>query len=85
MIFGQMTKKSTNIHSYYSHRIILMRKLGSFKIQRYAGIPPLMFLTRPKTYEKLVRTRKIIFRRFDTCLGQNTIPGSQAVSEKLVG
>ena len=35
--------------------------LGSFKIQRYTGIPPLMFLTRPKTYEKLVRTRKKLF------------------------
>ena len=34
-------------------------------MQRYRGIPRLMFLTRLKTYEKLVGTRKNIF--FGVC------------------
>ena len=39
------------------------RTIGSFKMQRYRGIPRLMFLTRLKTYEKYVETRKNIFFR----------------------
>ena len=39
--------------------------LGSFKMQRCRGIPPSMFLTRPKTYEKTKKTRIFfIFRIF---------------------
>ena len=34
-------------------------------MQRYRGIPRLMFLTRLKTYEKYVETRKKIF--FGVC------------------
>ena len=49
--------------------------LGSFKISQLPGIPPYMFLTRPKTYEKTVGTRKkLFFPRFYACPGQNTGP-----------
>ena len=57
--------------------------LGSFKISQCRGIPPYMFLTRSKTYEKLVETRKKIdFWRFDTCPDRYT--GPQKFGRKIL-